>query len=251
MATFSLEKDTAKVKFILEKRNIPKLTAEVVGVLDISGSTSGLYGEGIMQQAVQRIVPVALNFDDNGNIPVYVFNEGDDFQQVETELDSTNFETYVKKEILDNEDLPKWGGTHYAPVLKEVLSDLGFFGSPAAENVGFLKKLFGPPPPPPTFKESSRSGMPAIIYVITDGTNDDPKETQQLLAAAAQANSQAYFNFIGVGTTNFRFLRKIADEYPNTGFAQIEDLARTANSDDIYQHLIPDELTSWLRKYVK
>jgi hypothetical protein len=255
MATFSLSKDTEKVRFILEKKNLPALTAEVVGVLDVSGSTKQLYQRGVIQEAVQRIVPVAMNFDDNGSIPVYVFNDGQDYKQTKEDLSGENYENYVSNLILRRSgELPLWGATDYSPVLRQVLADLGFIKVPAAAaGGGFLSRLFhseqtstsGP------IGASSTSGLPAIIYVVTDGENDDKDETSDLLRAAAAANTEAYFNFIGVGEEDFLYLHKIADEFPNTGFAQIRDLARTAGSDDIYQYLIPDELTEWLRKFVK
>lgn len=254
MATFDLQKDTAKVKWILEKRNIPSLTAEVVTLLDVSGSTRDLYKHGVVQSAVQRIVPVALNFDDNGDIPVYVFDG--EFAQIDEPLTKDNYATFVRNEIVDDPDVPKWGNTTYAPVITQSLVDLGFYSEGVvAKTSGFLKKLFGggsdAQATPASFKSSSKTKLPAIIYIITDGENTDKEDTNYVLEGAAQANSEVYFNFIGVGSENFRYLKQIADRYPNVGFAQIHDLERTANSDDIYQYLIPEELTTWLRKFVK
>ena len=47
------------------------------------------------------------------------------------------------------------------------------------------------------------------------------------------------------------FAHAIGDRFPNTGFAQIRDIERTAGSDEIYEYLIPDELTQWLSSFVR
>ena len=254
---FDLEKDTAKVKFMLEKKNIPSLTAEVVADLDVSGSTKGIYASGAMQEAVQRVVPVALNFDDNGELPVYIFNDGDQFAQLAENLTAKNYTNYIQEQILRNQKLPRWGGTDYAPVLKQNLIDLGFLRTtappPAAKRPGFWSSLLGGGQTysaPHLVKESS-SGIPAILYFFTDGENEDREETANLLEACSAAGSQIYFNFIGVGNERFDFLHAIGDRFPNTGFAQIRDIERTAGSDEIYEYLIPDELTQWLSSFVR
>lgn len=250
---FDIDKDTAKVKFILDKRNLPKITAEVVGILDVSGSTRAIYYNGTVQNALQRIIPVALNFDDNGSVPVYVFNDGDDYFHLETEMTAANYSDFVTKHIITNTAIRLWGGTAYAGVLHSALQDLGFYKKPAAAQTakGFFKKLFASDDViiSESFREQSNTGLPAIINFITDGENehDDRMPTRELLKAAQLARSNVYFNFIGVGNASFSFLREIADEYDNTGFAQITDIERTAGSDDIYEFLLPHELTEWLR----
>lgn len=265
MPTFDLEKDTAKVKFILEKSNLEKITAEVVVDLDVSGSTQNIYGQGLMQEAVQRVVPIALNFDDNGDIPVSVFNDEENFATLETPLTKNNYTDYVKKFILKNAAIPKWGGTDYAPVLRQNLMDLGFYQqqltqvNAVSSGGGFFSRLLGKGSTSSVTTQTSlhlgtqsNTKLPAIIYFFTDGANSggDRKETRNLLEACNEAKSQVYFNFIGVGDeANFTFLQQIGDDYPNTGFVNIKDLARVASdSDKIYEYLLPDELKQWLGK---
>lgn len=253
MTHFDLQKDTAKVKFILEKKQVPKITAEVVAILDVSGSTQSLYLKGTMQEGLQRIVPVALNFDDNGSLPVYVFSDGNDYSQLKNQLTSTNYKDFITNEILFNQDLKLWGSTDYEPVLWQALHDLGFIVDQTPTVVpSFFKSLFNRSTannPVHEFKTDSKSHLPAIIYFITDGENsrEDKAPTRALLEQMSTARANVYFNFIGVGEASFSFLKEIGDAYPNTGFAQIKDIARTAGSDEIYEFLIPDELTTWLR----
>ena len=250
---FDLEKDTAKVRFMLEKRDIPSLVAEVIAVVDVSGSTQSMFYSGAMQAALQRVVPVALNFDDNGELPTYLFD--DDCHLTANPITAKNYATYVKKEIL-HDGFELWGGTQLEPVLKRVVRDLGFYDL-RESKVGFFKSLFSKSsndspdsPVSMTCSQKSKSGLPAIVYIFTDGENTDHAYTSGLLKRLADAKSEVYFNFIGVGNVTFNFLREVADEYPNVGFAQIKDIAATGGSDDIYEYLIPEELTDLLKAFV-
>ena len=93
----------------------------------------------------------------------------------------------------------------------------------------------------------TKTGLPAIVYHFTDGVNDDRDATEALLKSCADVGVPIYFNCVGVGRAKFDFLQKIADDLPNVEFTAITDLARTASSDDIYNHLLPTELLEWLK----
>ena len=240
---FDIEKDAGKVRFILEKRNVPSITAEVVAVIDASGSTRNLYQSGSVQDALQRVVPVALNFDDNGDIPVYVFS--DTFAKAAASLTKDNYAGFVGQQVLR---IAGWRGTKLAPVLTSVVADLGFSQASAGSALGFLRRLVGGGD---ALAPHSTSGLPAIVYVFTDGENADTEAAERLLVSLSRAASEVYFNFIGIGDTHFEFLRRVADDLPNVNFVQIADIAATGGGDAIYEYLLPAELTDWLRRFIK
>lgn len=257
MPNFNLQKDTEKVKkFVFEKTQLPHITSEVVAILDASQSTQELYFGGTIQEAVQRVLPVALNFDDNGDVPVYCFNDEDNYSLVDTPLTKDNYQNYVANFILGNPRVPKWGGTDYAPVLEQSLEDLGFYKplNPKTSTRGFFKKLLGNLIDQPEEEElvldsKSTTGYPAILYFFTDGenNNDDRIQTTNLIKDCVSTNVQAYINFIGVGKANFSYLQRIANQFPNVGFVQIKDLQSVStDSDKLYEYLLPDELLKWL-----
>lgn len=250
---FDLNKEAGKVKFLLEKYNLPNIVAEVVAAVDVSGSTQDLFGRGTMQEAIQRVLPVAIKFDDNGEVPVYTFNDGDKFDELEANLTAANYQDFVQREIMNNSKITKWGGTAYAPVTDQILKDLGFLRSDShpAPKISLVKRLFGGGEPslPETFSmhQASNSGSPALIYTYTDGVPDDRQEIKDLIRTCVSANTQAYFNYIGVGRADFKFLHQIADEFPNVGFAAVVDIERVAGSDEIYEYLLPSEMLEWLK----
>lgn len=68
----SLKKKAATI--VLEKKKLTGVTARVGVVLDISGSMRKLYNEGVVQDVVERVLAVASQFDDDGELDVWVYD---------------------------------------------------------------------------------------------------------------------------------------------------------------------------------
>lgn len=231
MSKFNIEKAVEIARFTVEKHKLPSVRAQVMMDLDVSGSAQHLFESGQMQDAFQRVLPIGIIFDDNKEIDVFTFQSGNAIHHVEENATQLNFEKYVDKQILRNPDVPLWGGTDYAPVLKANLEAAGFYKG------GFFsgKKL----------QRYSKSGMPAIIYFFTDGENYDQRATTQLLQDCQDAETQAYFMFVGIGNANFSYIEALGDKFDNTGFVNIRDLSKIKD-DTIYDLLLPEELCTWL-----
>ena len=269
MAKFNLEKEKQRVSFTLQKRNLPTMRASVGLTLDVSGSIEPLFKQGVIQRLVEQIVPIGLRFDDNGNLDVYTFSSSDMIAQVDGATEK-NYDGFVRREIINNSAVPKWGGTDYSPVLNKMLEDYGFYGggsdynrklsgnatpSSAPEKKGFFSKLFGgskePAKPTPrghVLQESSASGEAVINYFITDGENSDQSRTYELLRKVRDAKANIYIMFIGVGRANFQFIERCGNDFSNVGFLNVADLQAFTDSDDIYEKLLPDELVNWLKQ---
>ncbi|MFL6555983.1 MAG: VWA domain-containing protein, partial [Bacillus sp. (in: firmicutes)] len=72
MSSISLLKKTAGI--VLEKKKLANVVARVGLVLDISGSMRGLYKNGTVQKVVERILAVASQFDDDGSLDIWVYD---------------------------------------------------------------------------------------------------------------------------------------------------------------------------------
>lgn len=57
----------------MAKKGLSGVKAQVVLVLDISKSMNSLFKQGDIQQVIERILGLALNFDDDGSIDVILF----------------------------------------------------------------------------------------------------------------------------------------------------------------------------------
>ncbi len=62
-----------KAAFAANKHGIEGQRAQVVLVLDISASMNVLYQSGVIQRAIERILGLAVAFDDDGQIDLLLF----------------------------------------------------------------------------------------------------------------------------------------------------------------------------------
>ena len=101
----------------LTKQPLNGLKAQVGLVLDFSGSMDDLYYNGTVQEVIENTLPLAMEFDDNGTMEVWIFENG--FTRL-PDINLNNCAGYVKREILGKYEM---GGTYYAPVIKDVVKE--------------------------------------------------------------------------------------------------------------------------------
>ncbi|MBS5145352.1 MAG: VWA domain-containing protein [Butyricicoccus pullicaecorum] len=209
---------THKLDVILEKKNLHQTTARVVFVLDHSGSMRPLYQDGTVQNTLERIFPVALRFDDNGEMQFYLFDT------VYQELDPVsleNLEGYTENIIMKK--MGKYGQTRYAPAMNTILH---------------------------RYAEKEPSNIPTFVIFITDGDNSDKSAAKQALIAASKHN--IFWKFIGIGKESFPFLEKLDDlggrYVDNANYISIPDLNAMKN-EALYERLM-EEYDDW-RKAAK
>lgn len=243
--SIELTKRAEKIGIILAKHDIFKVPAIRVGLaLDTSGSTQGLYHRGVIQTTVDRLLAVSLKFDDNGELDMWSFNE--DHTRLETATPA-DYGTYVAKHIINNPDVPKWGGTAYGPVLGDMVD---FWFEPEAPQIKKSGGFFG------LFQKEEVAqavpnpllALPAMGILVTDGANSDRGHAQRVLHASQDKN--VYWQMVGVGAEHhFGFLQEMADSLPNVGFVNLESLEMS--DDEIYGQLIGEEFIGWVKKISK
>lgn len=209
-----------------KEKGIENQKAQVALCMDISGSMSSLYRSGYVQQVIERLVPVALQFDDNGELDLYMFS--DNCKKHKNNVTLTNLDGFVQNEILTNYS---FGGTEYAPpinlIRKEVESSgksfLGFGGNKP-------KKL----------------KYPVYVIFITDGENADKNYAEEAIREASKHG--IFFQFVGIGSAAFPFLEKLDNLsgrfIDNANFFKVPDLNRMSDS-DLYSKLL-NEFPSWI-----
>lgn len=214
--TLNLRKETLGI--CLEKKNMNNLTARVGLVLDQTGSMRGLYRDGTAQEVVERLLPMGLKFDDNGELDMWIFSNK--FKRLKS-VTEEDFYNYVNREILDNPSNQLWGATYYAPVMRDVLQK---------------------------YTQEEPSNLPTVIYFITDGENFDHAEAERIIRDASNYN--IFWQFIGIGRENFKFLKKLDDMQgrfiDNADFFQLNDI-RDISDEELYQRLL-QEYPDWERE---
>lgn len=222
-AKLSLEKSVLsldKTLISLEKKSGFSFNghrAKVAVAMDYSGSMRNLYKSGEIQKVLTRLMPIALKFDDNGELDVWLFD--DSYRRMES-MTLNNFATYVKDEIMSKN--LHMGGTNYAPVLNDM-----------------LKKYFK--------EDILTASIPTFVIFITDGANFDKKDTDSAIIDSSYKN--IFVQFVGIGDSSFPYLEKLDDlagrPVDNTGFIKVSDLSRIPD-ESLFEKLL-EQYPDWLR----
>lgn len=214
MATIDLQKKN--VKIVLEKKNLLTAKARVGLVLDITGSMRPLYRKGSVQKVVERILAVASQFDDDGLLDIWVYDN--EFSRLKP-VSEEDFEGYVNRQILENEQIHKFGRNNEPPVMKDVL----------------LK-----------YTVEDKSEDPAFVVFINDG--GCKKAIKSIIETSS--NKPLFWQFVGIGNGNFDFLKKLdtleGRYVDNANFIHIEDIDRISDV-ELYDALL-NEFPVWLEE---
>ena len=202
--------DAAQVS--LEKKGLLSERAEVLLVLDVSGSSRSLFRSGAYQELIDRFVAAALLFDDNGTLDTWLFDHR--LHEAES-ITMANREGWTDRQ-LSRKDI--WGMTEYAKPIDKIADGL---------------------------QRGSR--MPTYVAFITDGANHDKRDTTKAIQRASSL--PAFFQFMAIGKANdFPFLQRLDEltgrEIDNAGFFALTDPKRI--SDDEFYDKVMIEFPAWL-----
>ena len=202
----------------LRKRNLEALTARAALVLDISGSMSKRYSDGTVQEIVNKTLPLAVQFDDDGELDFWYYGT------TCRRMDSVNMSNYERAVPPDWKSLMRsiGGQTNAAEVMQEIIS------------------------------EYSGSRTPAYVLFITDGGFTSEGRVKKLIA---EASRQAIFwQFVGVGGKlggrGYGILERLDGMggrfVDNANFFTLDDF-KTVESQELYGRLL-NEFPKWLNE---
>lgn len=198
-----------------KKRNISIDIAKVVFVLDHSRSMSTLYTNGTVQRTLERIFPLAMQFDDNSEMEFYLFDTL--FKELDT-ITTENIEDYTSEVIMKKRGV--YGATNYAPIIEEITE---------------------------RYTKKEKSKTPTFVIFITDGNNADKRAAKEALVKASFFN--IFWKFVGIGDEKFEFLEKLDNMagrfIDNANFIAIKDL-NLIKDKSLYSMLF-EEFNEWLK----
>lgn len=209
-----------EVAKVLLTKGAAGVRARVVLVIDKTGSMTKLYQNQVVHRVVQRMIPVAIQLDDDGVLEPYLYAR-----------------KFAKLPDIRVEQADEWcteflhlGGTHggidYSPL------------GGSNDEIPIMQEIIG----------SLQTGdEPTLVLFFTDGGFSNRVKIAQLMRQASQL--PAFWQFIGLGKNNFGVLRRL-DELDgrlvdNAGFFAAEDIDRTTD-EELYQLLL-SEFPDWLR----
>jgi stress response protein SCP2 len=220
-----------KVGVSLAKKGVADVKADVLLVIDASGSMDALYRNGTVQETAERMVPVALKLDDDGLLDTWYYATG--CAQMEP-LDERSMIGFVAR------TLPKPN----APV--KGTKGAGMFNRPTSIGYGnnepvVMEAILR--------QNSGRRPRPLLVLFVTDGGIDESTSDVIKDILRRSSNLPVFWQFIGVGNANYGVLRSLDTieerTVDNAGFFAVDDLARITD-DELYDRML-SEFPDWLK----
>ena len=202
------------IKVQLEKHNLQNTIARVGLVMDITGSMRKRYNDGTVQEIVNHVLPLAVQFDDDGELDFWYY------AKEPKRMDSVNMRNY-KEAVPENwKDLMKeLGGVNNEPPILELVVD-----------------------------EYKNSRLPAYVIFVTDGGFATKTKIKKIISAASEF--PIFWQFVGVGGTSYGILEELdtmeGRYVDNANFFALDDFMTVPN-DELYSRLL-EEFPSWLRE---
>jgi hypothetical protein len=202
----------------LQKRNLTDLRAAVYLVLDHSGSMEHLYRDGSVQHLAEQALGLAANLDDDGTVPVVLFN-----WSAYPTVDVTIGQHAGAVDKIRKRVRAEWGSTDYAQAMRAVIRHVG---------------------------ETVPEGTPTLVLFQTDGEPDSKTQVETLLRNTS--DRAIFWQFIGFGrheAHQFEFLRGLSDlpgrTLDNAGFYATGNHPKQIADADLYDGIL-NEFPLWL-----
>ncbi|MFE3755706.1 VWA domain-containing protein [Nocardia tengchongensis] len=209
-----------EVAKVLLTKGAQGVRARVILVIDKTGSMAGLYKRKVVHQVVERMIPVAIQLDDNGALEPFLYGQ-----------------KFAKLPDITVEDAERWCATflHLNGVHAGI--DYRHIGA-VNDEIPIMQAILG---------SLQNTGEPTLVLFFTDGGFSKRREITQLMRAASRA--PAFWQFIGLGPNNFGILTKLDDldgrVVDNAGFFAVRDIDQLSDA-ELYRLLL-SEFPSWLQ----
>ncbi|MDP3010789.1 MAG: VWA domain-containing protein [Methylococcales bacterium] len=203
-----------KATVSLEKYQLQETVARVGLVLDASGSMMNQYRTGKVQEVINRLLPLAVHFDDDAALDVWAFSSNT------IALSPATLNNYA--DFIDSTEggWRNWGMmsiNNEPKVIKQVI------------------ELY------------QKTLLPVLVIFISDGGVSRNKEIKDLLTSAACL--PIFWQFVGIGGRNYGVLEQLdtmaGRVVDNCGFFALDDL-NSVSEQELYDRLL-NEFPLWLK----
>lgn len=203
-----------KASVSLEKYRLQETIARIGLVLDASGSMMGQYRTGKVQAVIERLLPLAVHFDDDGELDVWAF--------------SSNLLA-----------LPAATLNNYADFIDTAANGWRNWGMMSINNEPKVIKA--------VIEHYQDTQLPVLVIFISDGGVSRNKEIKQLLTGVACL--PIFWQFVGIGGRNYGVLEQLdtmaGRVVDNCGFFALDDL-NSISEQELYDRLL-SEFPLWLK----
>lgn len=231
----------------LAKHQLEQVRARAAFVIDASGSMQGQYTSGRVQEAVNRVFPLGVHFDDDEELETWAF------AQKSKQLGNVTFANvhdYVKREAGGwkywMDDLNA-GYNNEPAVIRQVITH--FTGLAAPKIVSKKTGLFSSKKElPDTFAPSVDMKTPVLVLFISDGGVSHNDEIELLIRWSSTL--PIFWQFIGIGGSSYGALERLDDlagrHIDNANFFALNDLRQISEA-QLYDRMM-QEFPAWLKE---
>ena len=207
-----------KATISLEKRQLQQLTAKVALVLDATGSMNRQYKQGRVQEVVNRLLPLAVSFDDDQALDCWAFGQHSQY------LGAVGLDNYV-----DFIDSVQGGWRKWE------------LGSRTNNEAGVMKAVTD-------FYKKDGLDVPVYVLFISDGGVRDTRGITDIMIRAAKL--PIFWQFVGLGGRSYGILKNLDDMtgrlLDNCSFFELDDLD-DVSEEALYENML-EEFPSWLKE---
>ena len=203
------------LKIQLTKHNLSDCVARVGLVMDASGSMIGRYTNGTVSDICKRILPLALQFDDDGQLDCWFYSAI--FKRMPA-ITMKNYEQAVP---------------FYWPAFIAGLGVMNY--EPLVMNS--------------VFSEYKDGVLPAYVIFITDGCVDATESIRDIIVKSSRY--PIFWQFVGVGGSEYDYgiLESLGTQLPgsyvkNASFFALDDFKKVSD-EQLYSKLLRD-FPQWL-----
>ncbi|KAA8691253.1 putative Tellurium resistance protein [Pseudomonas caricapapayae] len=206
-----------KAQVSLEKARLTDTKARVGLVLDASGSMNPQYTRGHVQEVVDRLIPLAVHFDDDGALDCWAF--GAKPQQLSA-VTLSNFQHFIKTDHGGWKDWELGARINDEPKAMRMVID---------------------------YYRKSGDKTPVYILFISDGGVHQDREITRLMTEAAKL--PIFWQLVGLGGRGYGILEKLDDMggrvVDNCNFFALDRLDEVPE-EKLYD-LLMEEFPDWLK----
>ncbi len=207
-----------KASVSLEKRQLQNLTSKVALVLDASGSMSRQYLDGRVQEIVNRLLPLAVSFDDDKSLDCWAFGKKPLYL---SEISLDNYKNYI--------NTVQRGWTNWR------------VGARLNNEADTIKMVID-------FYKQEKMDLPVYVLFISDGGVSNNRAISNLITKAAEL--PIFWQFVGIGGSNYGILEHLDDMQgrlvDNCNFFALDDL-HDVSEEELYERLL-EEFPGWLQE---
>ena len=210
-----------EVAKVLLDKGAPGVRARVVLVIDKTGSMNREYSSKRIHEVVERMVPIAVQVDDDGKLEPYLYAKS--FSRlpdiVVHEVDAWSSTYLHLTGTHGGIDYGRIGGVNdELPVMNEIIDSL----VPGA-------------------------AMPTLVLFFTDGGFTQKQKIADLMKSASAL--PAFWQFVGLGKANYGVLERLdtmsGRRVDNAGFFSVDDISKVTDA-ELYRRML-SEFPDWLK----